>query len=127
MGSRGAFIDYVNFEFTEGGQQYYKIGTLSSNPNVVVVYQNATRVKAPLFSHTPGRVYAIAKEGELKHLAYFDEKHDQAVCIDFCHTHEGVKPHRHVHLNHDKDLPGVSPTKEESELADKVRKEFNLR
>lgn len=127
MGSRCALIDYINFEFTEGGQQYLNIGTLSSNPNVVVLYQNATRVKAPLFSHTPGRVYAIAKNGELKHLAYFDEQHHQAVCIDFCHPHKKVMPHKHIYMNHDKNAPGIPPNDEELKLANKIKKKFNLK
>ena len=113
MGSRGAFIDLESFDFVEGGQHYHKIGVLSTNPNVIIVYQDSNSVKAPEFSHTAGRVYAVVKNGELKHLAYYDEKHQQAV--------------RHVHMSHNKNDPGVPPTAEEIKLANKIKKEFNLK
>ena len=127
MCSRGAFIDLESFDFVEGGQHYHKIGVLSTNPNVIIVYQDSNSVKAPEFSHTAGRVYAVVKNGELKHLAYYDEKHQQAVSIDFCHDHDGVQPHRHVHMSHNKNDPGVPPTAEEIKLANKIKKEFNLK
>ena len=75
MGSRGAFInvDLNNFDFKLGGKHYKTIGVLKSNSNVRVIEQDSTRVKAPEFSHTPGRIYAVIKNGRLKHLAYYDE------------------------------------------------------
>lgn len=129
MGSRGAFVD-VNtgkFDFIENGQHYKSLGTLSSNPNVKVLIQDSNNVKAPEFSHTDNRIYAIVKNGELKHLAYYDNKHKQAVSIDLAHPHKGVQPHRHEYLNHDKNSPGVSPTKSEQELIKKIKKEFHLK
>ncbi|MGN0554154.1 MAG: hypothetical protein ACI4I1_12280 [Oscillospiraceae bacterium] len=80
-------------------------------------------VKAPEYSHTPGRIYAVVKEGILKHLAYYDENHNQTVSIDLAHEHNGVKPHRHVYLQHNKNDPGVPPTDAELKL---IKKEFNL-
>ena len=75
MGSRGAFInvDLNNFDFKLGGKHYKTIGVLKSNSNVRVIEQDSTRVKAPEFSHTPGRIYAVIKNGRLKHLAYYRE------------------------------------------------------
>ena len=127
MGSRGAFIDLESFDFVDGGQHFHKIGELSTNHNVIIVYQDSDRVKAPEYSHTPGRIYAVVKNGTLKHLAYYDMKHLQAVCIDFCHDHRGVQPHRHVYLNHSKKEPGVPPTPEEIQLSNEIKKEFNLK
>lgn len=129
MGSRGAFVNVNegNFTFIEGGQHYKAIGILSSNPNVKIIVQDSSNVKAPEFSHTPGRVYAVVKDGILKHVAYYDENHNQAVSIDLAHPHRGVQPHRHVHLNHDKNSPGVEPTKEEKRLIQKIKKEFHLK
>ncbi|MCD7884547.1 MAG: hypothetical protein LUI87_12705 [Lachnospiraceae bacterium] len=129
MGSRGAFesVDMGNFSFKEGGQHYYSLGTLSNDSNVKVIVQDSKSVKAPEFSHTPGRIYAVVKDGSLKHLAYYDEEHKQAVSIDFAHEHKGVKPHRHVYLIHNKNDPGVPPTKEEQELIQKIKREFHLR
>ena len=129
MGSRGAFenVDMGNFSFKEGEQHYFSLGTLSSDSNVKIIVQDSKNVKAPEFSHTPGRIYAVVKDGLLKHLAYYDENHKQAVSIDFAHEHKGVKPHRHVYLDHSKNTPGVPPTKEEQILIQKIKKEFHLR
>ncbi len=129
MGSRGAFIDVDmgNFSFKEGGQHYLSIGVLSSDSNVKVIVQDSPNVKAPEFSHTPGRVYAIVKDGALKHVAYYDNDHKQAVSIDLAHPHKGVQPHRHEYLKHDKNAPGVPPTAKESELIKKIKKEFHLK
>ena len=68
MGSRGAFVsvDLGNFAFKAGGQHYKSLGTLSSNSNVKVIVQDSNNVKAPEFSHTEGRIYAIVKDGQLK-------------------------------------------------------------
>ena len=129
MGSRGAFVnvDKKDFSFKEGGQRYKSLGTLSSNPNVKVIVQDSNNVKAPEYSHTAGRVYAVVKDGVLKHLAYYDQEHNQVVSIDLSHPHQGVMPHRHVHLNHDKNSPGKPPTALEKDLINKIKKEFHLK
>ena len=98
-----------------------------TNPNVKVIVQDSNNVKAPEFSHTAGRIYAVVKEGKLKHLAYYDENHNQAVSIDFEHAHKGVQPHRHVYLSHNKNDPGVPPTSAENQLINKIKKEFHLK
>ena len=129
MGARGAFVD-VNkgdFSFVSGGQHYKTIGELSSNPNVKVIIQDYSSVKAPEYSHTPNRIYAVVQKGRLKHLAYYDENHKQAVIVDLWHKHGEVMPHIHLYMNHDKDLPGVPPTAEQLKLVNKIRKEFNLK
>ena len=129
MGSRGAFvnIDIGNYDFIEGGQHYYSLGLLSSNPNVKVIIQDSNNVKAPEYSHTAGRIYAIVKAGVLKHLAYYDENHKQAVCIDLTHPHKGIMPHRHVYLDHGRSTPGIPPFPSEIELIEKIKKEFHLK
>lgn len=129
MGSRGAFVDVSkgNFDFKEGGQHYKSLGVINSNPNVKVIVQDSNNVKAPEYSHTAGRIYAIVKDGKLKHLAYYDENHKQAVSIDFEHPHQGVMPHRHVYMSHNKNDPGISPTADEQKLIKKIKKEFHLK
>ena len=129
MGSRGAFINVNinNFSFTVGGQHYKTLGVLSNNSNVKVIVQDSNNVKAPEYSHTADRIYAIVKKGELKHLAYYDENHKQAVSIDFSHAHKGVQPHRHVYLSHNKNDPGIPPTVNEIKLINQIKKEFNLK
>ena len=80
-----------------------------------------------LNSHTPGRIYAVVKDGALKHVAYYDENHNQAVSIDLAHAHKGVQPHRHVYMSHNKNDPGIPPTSDEKELIRKIKKEFHLK
>ena len=128
MGSRGAFVDVDRgfFDFREGGQHYHSIGELSSDPNVKIIIQDSKSVKAPEYSHTPGRIYAVVKDGVLKHLAYYDQKHHQAVSVDLAHDHKGVRPHRHEYLRHNKNDPGVPPTPAERELIRKIKKEYRL-
>lgn len=130
MGSRGAFIDVAsgNFNFKENGQEYFSLGILSSDPNVKVLVKNRGSVAPPMFSHTPGRIYAVTQNGSLKYLAYYDETHNQAVCIDFGHAHNGVRPHVHFGTSdHNPDKPGKKPTRAQLDLASKIRKEFNLK
>ena len=128
MGSRGAFVnvDMGNFTFKEGGQHYFSIGTLSSDPNVKVIIQDKGLVKAPEFSHTAGRIYAVVQNGKLKHLSYYDEGHNQHISVDLLHPHKGVMPHVHIDLNHDPNLPGIPPTTEQKALIEKIKKEFHL-
>lgn len=128
MGSRGAFknVDLGDFSFVENGQHYMSLGTLSSDKNVKVVIQGTNNVKAPEYSHTAGRIYGIVKNGVLKHLTFYDKDHRQAVSIDLTHAHKGVKPHRHVYLQHNRNDPGVPPTESENKLIKKIKKEFGL-
>lgn len=129
MGSRGAFesVDTGNFTFKTGGQHYKSIGVLSSNSNVKVIVQDSTNVKAPEYSHTAGRIYAVVKDGKLKHLAYYDENHNQSVSIDLAHAHQGVQPHKHIYMSHNKNDPGMSPTANEIILINQIKKEFHLK
>lgn len=125
MGARGAFVD-VNmddFTFVEGGQQYQSIGM---SGEVKVLIQTKGGVKAPEFSHTPNRVYAVVQDGKLKHIAYYDDKHKQAVSIDLLHEHKGVKPHRHEYMSHNKNDPGIPPTDAEMALIRRIKKEYGL-
>lgn len=128
MGSRGAFVDVDlgYFTFVENGQKYFSIGALSSNTNIKVLIQKEGSVKAPEFSHTADRIYAIVQGGALKHLSYYNE-HNQHITVDLLHPHKGVQPHIHIDLNHNKNSPGVPPTAEQSELIKKIKKEFHLK
>ena len=125
MGARGAFVD-VNmddFTFVAGGQQYQTIGM---SGEVKVLIQTKGSVKAPEFSHTANRVYAVIQDGKLKHVAYYDDKHKQAVSIDLLHEHKGVRPHRHEYMSHNKNNPGVPPTAAEMALIRRIKKEYGL-
>ena len=76
MGSRGAFenVDLGNFHFKEGGQNYHSVGEVDG---IQVIIQDSGSVKAPEFSHTANRSYAIVQNGKLKHLTFYDETHSQ--------------------------------------------------
>lgn len=125
MGARGAFVDVSmdDFTFIEGGQQYQSIGM---SGEVKVLLQTKGSVKAPEFSHTPNRVYAIVQDGKLKHIAYYDDKHKQAVSIDLLHEHKGIKPHRHEYMSHNKNDPDIPPTPTEMALIRRIKKEYGL-
>lgn len=125
MGARGAFVDVnmEDFTFVEGGQQYQSI---DMSGEVKVLIQTKGGVKAPEFSHTPNRVYAVVQDGKLKHIAYYDDKHKQAVSIDLLHEHKGVKPHRHEYMSHNKNDPGIPPTPAEMALIRRIKKEYGL-
>ncbi len=135
MGSRGAFVnvDIGNFYFHKDKDgkiiyEYYSFGTLSSDSNVKIITQLKGSVSAPEYSHTAGRIYATVQNGYLKHLTFYDKNHGQSVSIDFMHYHNGVKPHVHYGIkDHDKNSSGKSPTKEQLDLANRIRKEYHLK
>lgn len=125
MGGRGAFIN-VNkndFTFVENGQTYHSIGEVDGVK--VLVREKGNSVKAPDYSHTANRTYAIIQNGKLKHLTWYDENHNQSVSIDFGHAHHGVIPHKHYNLDHTD--TGIPITEKELALANKIRRRFNLR
>lgn len=126
MGSRGSFVDVSsgNYSFTDNGQNYYSLGTLSSDSNVKVLVQNSGSVKAPEFSHTAERIYATTQDGVLKHLTYYDANHKQAISIDLTIPHNGMLPHKHLYLDHTTAYP---LTDSEIALIKKIRKEFHLK
>lgn len=81
-------------------------------------------VAAAEFSHTAGKIYAIVQDGKLKHLAYYDENHKQAVSIDLQHVHHGVQPHKHLYLDHsDKGIPIFE---KEQALINEIKESFGL-
>lgn len=124
MGSRAAFKSAGggDFTFVENGETYRTIGGFD---NLRVLIKEKGSVKAPEFSHTENRIYAVVQKGVLKHLVYYDEKHRQAVSIDLTHPHHGVQPHKHLYLDHsDK---GIPISTEEQRLVERVRKEFHLK
>ena len=97
LGSRSSFknINAKDFTFVENGKTYRSIGGFD---NVRILIKENGSIKAPEFSHTENRIYAIIQNGALKHLAYYDENHKQAVSIDLLHPHHGVQPHKHLYL-----------------------------
>ena len=127
MGSRGAFIDVNkgNFNFAENGQHYETIGEIAG---VKILNQTFGAVKAPDFSHSSNRTYAVIQNGKLKHLTFYDENHNQVKSIDFGHAHgtNKVVPHVHFNLVHDKKEPGTPPSQSDWELINKVKKGLGI-
>ena len=101
MGGRGSFVNVNsgNFAFKEGGQTYFSVGMIGDN--IKVLERPGTSVKAPEYSHTENRIYAIMQKGELKHIAFYNEKHELVKSIDFQHYHDGMKPHVHHDVYHE--------------------------
>lgn len=128
MGSRGSFIDVNrgNFNFVEHGQNYESIGMID---NVKVIVQTSGPVKAPEYSHTANRIYAIVQDGKLKHLTFYDENHKQVKSIDFGHPHgkNKVVPHVHYNLIHNKNELGTPPTASDYELINKIKKGLKIK
>ena len=126
MGSRGAFINVNvgNFTFREGGRIYKLVGTISG---IKVLIQTKGASKAPEFSHSPNRMYAILQNNTVKHLAYYDENHRQAACIDFNHEHHGLRPHKHLYLNHKKEDDAMPLNSKDRKNIEKLKRRYHLR
>ncbi len=124
MGSRGAFVNVntKDFTFVDDGQTYHSIGEVDG---VKVLVRDKGSVKAPDYSHTKNRVYAVIQNDSLKHLSWYDDDHNQRVSIDFLHPHKGVQPHKHIYLDHTGS--GIPITEKELELANKIRRRFNVK
>lgn len=121
MGGRGSFVDVNtnNFVFKDGGQTYFTIGMVG---DIKILERPGISVKAPEISHTKNRIYAIVQKGELKHLAFYDDNHNQFKCIDFGHKHgwNHVSPHVHFNLQHINNEAGTSPSQSDLLLVKKV-------
>lgn len=62
MGSRSSFknVGAGDFRFVENGETYLSIGSFD---NVKILIKERGSVKAPEFSHTEERIYAIIQNG----------------------------------------------------------------
>lgn len=109
MGGRGSFVNVNsgNFVFKEGGQTYFSIGMIGDN--IKVLERPGTSVKAPEYSHTENRIYVIMQKGELKHIAFYNDKHELVKSIDFQHYHDGMKPHVHHDVYHKGAVTSMTP------------------
>ena len=124
MGGRGSFVN-VNlndFRFVEGGKTFTKVGEVD---NIKILVRDGNRsVKAPEYSHTEDRIYAIIQDGRLKHIAFYGPDHKQERVIDFGHEHgfNHVRPHVHENMMHIKNESGTPPSKSDIAIIDKVIK-----
>lgn len=123
MGSRGSFknVDAKDFRFIENGKNYHSVGEISS---IKVLVQDSGSVKAPEFSHTENRTYAIIQNGQLKHLTHYNVDHNQEWSIDFMHKHNGLIPHIHYYLDH---TSADYVSNDKLELANKIRRVYKLK
>lgn len=118
MGGRGSFVNVEvgNFAFREGGQTYFAIGIIDDN--IKVLERPGTSVKAPEMNHTENRIYAVIQKGELKHIAFYNDKHELVKSIDFMHFHDGIKPHVHYDVHHEGMV--TKPSDSDEIIIDKV-------
>ena len=63
--------DLGNFHFKEGGQNYHSVGEVDE---IQVIIQDSGSVKAPEYSHTASRSYAIVQMVNLS-ILHFMMKH----------------------------------------------------
>lgn len=124
MGGRGQFVNVVtgDFSFIDNGQTFIKVGEIDGVH--ILIRQAPYSVKAPEYSHTENRIYAISQDGKLKHLAYYDKNHKQIRCVDFEHEHgkNKLKPHVHENMIHNKDENGIPPNEKDMIIAKKIMK-----
>ena len=124
MGGRGSFInvDTNDFRFVENGKTFSKVGEIDNIH--ILVRDKKYSVKAPEYSHTENRIYAIIQDGKIKHISFYDENHKQVRVIDFGHEHgfNHVKPHVHENMQHIKNEGGTPPSKSDLEIIEKVNK-----
>lgn len=122
MGGRGAFVDVKNndFRFVENGQTFITVGEIDGIEIIIRKKPYATNV--PMYSHGENKIYAVVKNGKLKSLAYYDEFHCQARCVDFDHKHgtNHVVPHVHFYLNHNPEESGNPANFEDLKNAEKI-------
>ncbi|MDD5885731.1 MAG: hypothetical protein PUC66_06895 [Erysipelotrichaceae bacterium] len=97
--------------------------------NVPEYTQIRTKIKGRKESipHTPNRIYATAKNGELKYLSLYDESRNQIKSIDFDHARNGVKPRIHFNMDHDKNSPGIPPSESDWAMIRQIKKELKLK
>lgn len=128
MGSRGAFVDVNLKDFTlnigigKNQQTYKTIGEIDGVQ--IIVQEKGQSVKAPDYSHTANRKYAVIQDGKLKHLSFYDENHDLVRVIDFSHMHDKNKPH--VHYDREHKLPSGIPTDNDWRLIKKISRRYNI-
>lgn len=128
MGSRGAFVNVStgDFSFIDGtgkNQQTYK--TIDEIDSVKIIVQDKGQsVKAPEYSHTANRKYAVIQEGKLKHLAFYDENHVLIKVIDFGHVHDNKKPHVHYNSMHLGESD--SPSEQDWKLIKKIARRYSI-
>lgn len=99
-----------------GKVQYFSIRMIDDN--IKVLERPNKSVKAPEMSHTENRIYAVLQKGELKHIAFYDDKHQLVKSIDFLHSHDGKQPHVHYDVYHKGTV--TSPTSSDKIVIDKV-------
>lgn len=81
-------------------------------------------MKAPDYSHTANRTYAVIQNGKLKHLAFYDENHNLVRVIDFGHMHNEKKPH--VHYDKEHELSSGVPTDDDWKIIKKILRRYNV-
>lgn len=125
MGIRGSFVNVENgnFTFSDDGMTYRSIGGYDNIR--VLIRTNGLSVKAPEISHSPNRIYAIVQGGALKHIAFYDNAHQQSVVIDLLHPHYGLMPHKHLYLNHSDN--GIPLTPAENTMIKNIKRRFHLK
>ena len=124
MGGRGSFrnVSLNDFTFNSNGKTYFKIGEY--NGIDIIARKDHLSVKAPEYSHSPNKIYAVVQNGKLKHLTFYDKNHNQAKSIDLGVRHGGMDLHYHLYLDHTTAYPA---TTEDKNLIKEIKRKFNLK
>ena len=99
MGGRGTKLN-VNAYISRGESgmtsEYKKV---FQKGNIVFLKQNGdSSVSAPVFSHTPNRIYVTLEKGSIKTITVYDENRIQVKAIHVGHNNENYV-HEHASLN----------------------------
>ena len=128
MGSRGAFVNASigDFRFNMGtGKNQQTFKTIGEIDGVQIIVQDKGQsVKAPDYSHTANRTYAVIQDGKLKHLSFYDENHNLVRVIDFGHEHDENNPH--VHYDKEHKLASGVPTDEDWKIIKKISRRYKI-
>ena len=129
MGGRGSFVnvDANDFTFKLGGQTYVSKGMIDNVKVIEKIGGSSIPVSAPFLSHSPNRIYATIKNGELKHLTFYDENHRQTKSIDFDHMHDKMQPHVHYNGQHGPNSKSDPPTISDQVIINKIKSRMRLK
>ena len=116
MGSRGAASGTGKHPY---GSEYK---TVLQDGNIKFVkYRLADNAKAPLETHTKGRVYVtVNNDNELSFISYYGREGKRSKTIDLLHAHDGKSPHSHTGYEHGGKAEDL--TDDEKKLLARVRK-----
>ena len=102
MGGRGTNLNVNAYLSRSEKSQMSEFTNLGLYGNVRFLKTNAPNAQTPIFSHTPGRVYAIIDKGKVKDIGIYGKNHVNKTVIHLSNTKHGIHEHQGIkHVGHD--------------------------